>query len=100
MNELIWDGEMDCGWEDLASKVKSESQRFTDEMLKTVAFSPSEEAKKLISQESMERFCLLAEKLAGQLEDGYYCQFKAVEDIFREIFSFSVMFSAKSIVHG
>lgn len=80
MNELIWDGEMDCGWEDLASKVKSESQRFTDEMLKTVAFSPSEEAKKLISQESMERFCLLAEKLAGQLEDGYYCQFEDVED--------------------
>ncbi len=80
VNELIWDGEMDCGWEDLASKVKSESQRFTDEMLKTVAFSPSEEAKKLISQESMERFCLLAEKLAGQLEDGYYCQFEDVED--------------------
>ena len=47
VNELIWDGEMDCGWEDLASKVKSESQRFTDEMLKTVAFSPSEEAKKI-----------------------------------------------------
>ena len=33
MEEFIWVGEMDCGWEDLAVKVKTESIKFTEVML-------------------------------------------------------------------
>lgn len=39
MEEFIWDGEMDCGWEDLAVKVKTESIKFTEVMLETVSYS-------------------------------------------------------------
>ena len=43
MNTLLWDGEMDCGWEDLATKVKLCSERYAQKMLETVAFSPEVE---------------------------------------------------------
>lgn len=79
MNNLIWDGEMDCGWEDLAEKVKTESKKFADVMLETVSYSPVKESINLISKESMERFYLLAEHLADTIKDGYYDQYEDVE---------------------
>lgn len=81
MNTLLWDGEMDCGWEDLATKVKLCSERYAQKMLETVAFSPEAEAIELISSESMSRFCLLAEQLANQIEEGYYYQYEDIDHI-------------------
>lgn len=80
MEEFIWDGEMDCGWEDLAVKVKTESIKFTEVMLETVSYSPTTESRELISNESMKRFCLLAERLADEIENGYYYQCEDLED--------------------
>lgn len=65
MKEDIWDGEMDYGWEDLAEKVRIESNNFAEVMLETVSFSPVKEAIDLISKESLERLCLLADQLAN-----------------------------------
>lgn len=80
MKEDIWDGEMDYGWEDLAEKVRIESNNFAEVMLETVSFSPVKEAIDLISKESLERLCLLADQLANQIEDGYYYQSEDVEN--------------------
>ena len=80
MEEFIWDGEMDCGWEDLAVKVKTESIKFTEVMLETVSYSPTKESRELISNESMKRFCLLAERVADEIENGYYYQCEDLED--------------------
>ena len=74
MQDYIWDGKMDYSWEGLSAKVISESKQFAEVMLDTVSFSPVKEAVNLISKESMERLCLLADKLADIIKDGYYCQ--------------------------
>lgn len=80
MKDYIWDGKMDCGWEDLAEKVRHESNQFADTMLRAVSFSPVQEAIDLISEESMERLCLLAEQLSNEIRDGYYYQSEDLED--------------------
>ena len=74
MNEFIWNGEMDCGLEDLAEMLKIESKKYADIMLKTVSISPVQEAINLISKESMERLCLLAEHLSIVFQEGQYYQ--------------------------
>ena len=56
MTEWIWDGEMDCGWEDLAKLLIVTCSKFTKIMLETTTFSPIEESKELITLECMERF--------------------------------------------
>jgi len=78
MEDYIWDGEIDCGWEDLAQKVRDDSSKFAKEMLKIVDASPSDEVRSLISEECMTRFVLLAKYLADQLEDANYY---VVEDL-------------------
>lgn len=80
VKDYIWDGKMDCEWEDLAEKVKTESIHFADIMLKTVAFSPVEEAIDLIAEESMERLCLLAEYLSNEIRKGAYYQSEDLEN--------------------
>lgn len=80
MKEEIWDGEMDYGWEDLAEKVRIVSNNFADVMLETVSFSPIKEAVDLISKESLQRLCLLADQLASQIKDGYYYQTEDAEN--------------------
>ena len=80
MKEEIWDGEMDYGWEDLAEKVRIVSNNFADVMLETVSFSPVKEAVDLISKESLQRLCLLADQLASQIKDGYYYQTEDAEN--------------------
>ncbi|WP_182438829.1 hypothetical protein [Dorea formicigenerans] len=49
MVEYLWDGEMDCGWEDLGEKVVDISGKFVDNLLDLMPFSYNEEAIKLIT---------------------------------------------------
>lgn len=84
----IWDGEMDCGWEDLSEKIKKECNVFADKMIEIVSFSPTQESKNLISTDSMERLCLLAEQFATEIKNGYYYQ---CEDIVENIQNASKM---------
>ena len=70
MKEWLWDGEMDCGWEDLSTLLTKTCNSFTDTMLETTSFSPNEESKTLISSECMERFKSICEILADLIKDG------------------------------
>lgn len=72
MNELIWDGEMDCGWEDLAELLKNTCHRFADIMLKTTEISPNTESRELINDECMERFESITGILAESIKDAFY----------------------------
>lgn len=81
MVEYLWDGEMDCGWEDLGEKVVDISGKFVDNLLDLMPFSYNEEAIKLITEESLGRFQNLAKKLAEEIQNGYYCQYEDMENV-------------------
>lgn len=72
MTEWIWDGEMDCGWEDLSQLLKKNCEKFTKTMLETTKFSPIEESKNLITDECMKRFESIVKILAEDIQDGSY----------------------------
>jgi len=74
MNKLLWDGEIDCGWEDLAQLLLKTCRDFKETMLETTSFSTNEESKDLISPECMERFERIAGILADLTKDGIYHQ--------------------------
>lgn len=75
MKEWIWDGEMDCGWEDLSQLLKNVCSHFTRTMLKTTSFS-SAESKELITLECMERFESITGVLADIIQEGGYYQYE------------------------
>ena len=81
MVEYLWDGEMDCGWEDLGEKVMDISHKFVDNLLELMPFSYNEEAIKLITEESLGRFQNLAKKLAEEIQNGYHCQYEDMENV-------------------
>jgi len=85
MVEYLWDGEMDCGWEDLGEKVVDISSKFVDNLLNLISFSYNEEAIKLITEESLGRFQNLAKKLAEEIQNGYYCQYEDMENVISTI---------------
>ena len=85
MVEYLWDGEMDCGWEDLGEKVVDISGKFVDNLLDLMPFSYNEEAIKLITEESLGRFQNLAKKLAEEIQNGYYCQYEDMENVISTI---------------
>ena len=70
MKEWLWDGEMDCGWEDLSQLLKKDCSRFTRTMLETTSFSPISESKDLITSECMDRFESITGVLADIIQDG------------------------------
>lgn len=76
MNEWLWDGELDCGWGDLAQLLTKTCSSFTDTMLETTSFSSNEESRNLISSECMERFQSIAGVLADLIKDGEYHQYE------------------------
>ena len=73
MKELIWDGEMECGWGDLSHLLKNVCRRFTRTMLKTTSIS-SAESRELITLECMERFESITGVLADIIQNGEYYQ--------------------------
>lgn len=76
MKEWLWDGEMDCGWEDLSLLLVKTCNSFVATMLETTSFSPNEESKNLISSECMERFQSITGILADLIKDGEYYQYE------------------------
>ena len=81
MTKWIWDGEMDCGWEDLAQLLTKNCETFTKTMLETTKFSPIEESKTLITEECMQRFESIVNILAEDIKDGSCYHY---EDLFED----------------
>lgn len=80
MVEWLWDGEVDCGWEDLSQLLKKTCRKFTETMLETTSISPNEESRALISAECMERFKSIVELLAETIVDAPYYQYEDWEN--------------------
>ena len=81
MVEYLWDGKMDCNWEDLGEKVVDISSKFVDNLLELMPFSYNEEAIKLITEERLRRFQNLAKKMAEEIKIGYYYQYEDIENV-------------------
>ena len=81
MTEWIWDGEMDCGWEDLSCLLVKKCDNFTKTLLETTSFSPIEESKSLITAECMQRFKSIVSILAEDIKSGVDYQY---EDLFED----------------
>lgn len=76
MKEHLWDGNIDCGWEDLEEKVVDTSDRFASDMLEIASHSPFDITKELINKETMDRFTSLSRVLSEQISMGYYYQYE------------------------
>lgn len=80
MKEWLWDGAMDCGWENLSHLLVKTCNGFVENMLETTSFSPNEESKNLISSECMERFQSIIGILAGFIKDGEHYQYEDISN--------------------
>lgn len=80
MKENLWDGNIDCGWEDLEEKVVDTSDRFASAMLEIASHSPFDITKALINKETMDRFTSLSRVLSEQISMGYYYQYEDIEN--------------------
>lgn len=80
MLDWIWDGKMDCGWEDLSKLLKDSSVKFVNIMSKTTAISFNAESKNLINNECMERFKQLTELVANLIEDAPYYAYEDLKN--------------------
>lgn len=76
MIEWLWDGELDCGWEDLAHLLVKTCNDFADIMLETTSVSPNEESRNLISSACMNRFQSIIRILADLIKEGELYQFE------------------------
>lgn len=81
MVEYLWDGEMDCGWESLGEKVSQTCRKFVDNLVELVPCSYNNETIKLITEDSLLRFQNLADKLAEEIQNGFYYQFEDMENV-------------------
>ena len=70
MNNLLWDGTMDYGWEDLSRQLRITCDNFIETMLETTSFSPNSESQELITRECMDRFGSITGVLADLIKDG------------------------------
>jgi len=80
MKKYLWDGEIDCGWEDLKYKVINISNKFASDMLEIVSHSPYDIPKELITQETMERFISLSENLSNHIAEGEWFAYEDLEN--------------------
>ncbi len=78
MNEILWDGQMDVSWIDLSNMIKDNATRFTDYLSKAVSLSFNKESQSLITEDSLERFLNIANRLAENITDGF---FNCIEDL-------------------
>ena len=81
MIDYLWDGEMDCGWEGLGEKISETCEKFVNHMQGLLPCAYNEETIKLITENTLCRFQNLAEKLAEEIQNGYYCQYQDIENI-------------------
>lgn len=81
MVDYLWDGVMDCGWEDLGKKVSETCARLVNHLQGLLPCSYNEETINLITKDSLSRFQNLANKLAEEIQNGHYCQCEDVKNI-------------------
>ena len=84
MKKHLWDGNIDCGWEELQYRVVNISNKFASDMLEIVSYSPCDITKELINQETMERFRSLCENLSEQISNGEYCEYEDIENTIKQ----------------
>ena len=80
MNQHLWDGNMDYGWESLSEYCKSQSMQFSDKIMKCAEASCYEEIMKRITPQTLKRFTEIAEIFAEGLNDGYYFQYEDLQN--------------------
>lgn len=80
MKEHLWDGKIDCGWEELQHRVVEISDKFASDMLEIVSYSPYDMTKELINQETMERFKSLSRNLSEHISEGEYYEYEDIEN--------------------
>jgi len=80
MKEHLWDGNIDCGWEELQHRVIDISNKFASDMLEIVSYSPYDITKELINQETMDRFRSLSRNLSEHISKGEYCEHEDIEN--------------------
>jgi hypothetical protein len=72
VNTIIWDGEMDVGWEDLTNQISTIADRFTAEALRCAKYSNNGQIQKLITESSMSRFNAIIGAITSDLSEGFY----------------------------
>lgn len=80
MKEHLWDGNIDCGWEDLENRVVDTSNKFASDMLEKVSYSPYDLTKELITKETMDRFSSLSRNMSEHIAMGDYYQYEDLEN--------------------
>lgn len=56
MVDCLWNGEIECRWDDLENKVIEGATRIKNKMLEAVSYSPNQETHALINEKTMRRF--------------------------------------------
>ena len=70
MNDILWDGKMDVGWDELSILIKRTTSTFVESIRNVVEYSPNPESQALISNDSLERFNNISDLLAEIITDG------------------------------
>ena len=79
LNDFIWNGEMDCGWEDLSELLKKTCRDFTENMLRTIRFNPNTESIEMVSEVCMERFESITSVLADFIKEGVWYTYEDID---------------------
>jgi hypothetical protein len=82
MNTIIWDGDMDMGWEELTTKISTIAEKLTTKALRCAKYSGNDEIQKLITESSMDRFNAVISAITSDLSDGFYYE---MEDLTGDI---------------
>ena len=80
MKEHLWDGTIDCGWQELEERIIDVSNRFACNMLEIVSYSPFDIAQELINRDTMDRFRSLSRNLSEHILHGENCQYEDIEN--------------------
>ena len=80
MNERLWNGNIDCDWEELQNKVIEISNKYAKYMLEIVSYSPYDNTKDLINEETMDRFKSLSKNLSEHISKGQYYKKEDIEN--------------------
>lgn len=81
MKDYLWDGNMDCGWEDLSVLLITQSKKFCNQILETTLYSPNVKSQELISVNCMNRFSSIITVLAEAIKDGDYYSNEDIENV-------------------
>lgn len=80
MKDLIWDGEMDMGWEDLKSYLIKVTDKFVQQVFDSANQSNNTTVQALVNEKSMQRFEAVIDALSENMEDIFYYTYEDLED--------------------